>query len=79
MDDVKIALEELKEESDSGALEATEPQIVVAGSKLGWFGVLVGAAAVTALGIAGVLAEPISSNARGCSAGCCASHHLPWK
>ena len=53
MDDVKIALEELKEESDSGALEATEPQIVVAGSKLGWFGVLVGAAAVTALGIAG--------------------------
>ena len=54
MDDVKIALEELKEESDSGVLEATGPPGVAVRGKLWWAGVLVAVAiAVAALGIAG--------------------------
>jgi Tol biopolymer transport system component/tRNA A-37 threonylcarbamoyl transferase component Bud32 len=54
MDDVKIALEELKEESDSGVLEVAESPGVAVRGRLWWTGVLVAVAvAVTTLGIGG--------------------------
>src|SRR5437870_3954860 len=49
MPDLKVTLDELKEESDSGALEATRPPAVLVRGKRWWAGVLV-AVAVVALG-----------------------------
>lgn len=51
MPDLKVTLDELKEESDSGLLQTTEPPGVAVRGKLRWAGVLV-AVAVAALGIA---------------------------
>jgi eukaryotic-like serine/threonine-protein kinase len=54
MDDLKVALEELKEESDSGALEAAGAAGAAVRGKLWWAGVLAGIAIiVVALGLTG--------------------------
>ena len=49
MADLKVALEELKEESDSGALEAARAAGATVRGKLWWTGVLTGIVVVACL------------------------------
>jgi hypothetical protein len=73
MADLKVALEELKEESDSGTLGAAQASVRRRDRRLGWAAALV----VVTAGGAGALWFFRSPQGDGNTAGRCAAHHVP--